>query len=231
MGKRGVKPKGKVKIKWSANFAYAIGLIATDGNVRASGRHISFVSKDMDQIENFLSALAIKVKIGKTFSGYKRILTYRIQFGDVLFCDFLKSIGIHPAKSLTIGTLKIPKDYFFDFLRGCFDGDGCSYSYWDPRWKSSFMFYIGFASGSEKFINWLRININKLSDLKGHLSAHRKKDGKNNYYQLRYSKYEAIKLAQLMYKNKKSFKLKRKYLKIMKSLDIVDKHKGKVFVS
>jgi hypothetical protein len=27
MGKRGQKPKGKIKIKWSANFAYAIGLL------------------------------------------------------------------------------------------------------------------------------------------------------------------------------------------------------------
>jgi hypothetical protein len=31
MGKMGPKPKGKVKIKWSANFAYAIGLLTTSG--------------------------------------------------------------------------------------------------------------------------------------------------------------------------------------------------------
>jgi len=29
MGLRGPKPKGKVKLEWSANFAYAIGLLAT----------------------------------------------------------------------------------------------------------------------------------------------------------------------------------------------------------
>ncbi len=230
MGKRGAKPQGKVKIQWSANFAYAVGLIATDGNVRNAGRHVSFVSKDIEQIKNFLSALVIETKIGKTFSGYKGAWAYRVQFGDVLFCDFLKSIGIYPAKSLTMGELKIPEQYFFDFLRGCLDGDGCSYSYWDKRWKSSFMFYISFASGSRKFILWLQTTIERMSYLVGHITMHKKKGAKNTLFQLRYSKYEAMKLARLMYKNKKGLKLKRKYLKIEKSLAIVREHKGRVFV-
>lgn len=230
MGKRGQKPEGKVKIKWSSKFAYAIGLIATDGCLSGDGRHITFVSKDMEQIKNFLSALAIDVKINKTFSGYKGAWAYRVQFGDVLFFDFLKSIGIYPAKSLTMAKLEIPDKYFFDFLRGCLDGDGCSYSYWDPRWKSSFMFYISFASGSVVFAKWLQSMIEELSQLHGHMSVHKKKGGKNNYYQLKYSKYEAMRLVRLIYKNKKCLKLTRKYLKIEKSLDIVRKHKGRVFV-
>ncbi len=80
MGKRGQKPQGKVKIKWSPNFAYGVGLIVTDGNMRSAGRHISFVSKDMEQIKNFLSAFEIKAKIGKTVSGYKGSLVYRTFF-------------------------------------------------------------------------------------------------------------------------------------------------------
>ena len=31
MGKPGPKPKGYVNTKWSSDFGYAIGLIATDG--------------------------------------------------------------------------------------------------------------------------------------------------------------------------------------------------------
>ncbi len=34
MGKRGAKPQGKVKIKWSPNFAYAVGLITTDYSLK-----------------------------------------------------------------------------------------------------------------------------------------------------------------------------------------------------
>lgn len=230
MGKRGQKPKSKVKIKWSANFAYVIGLIATDGCLSKDGRHILFVSAEKEQVDNYMKALSIENIVGRTTSSYTNKKAFRVQFSDVLFYKFLIEIGLTPAKSLTIKQVTVPDKYFFDFVRGCFDGDGCSYSYWDPRWKSSFMFYVGFASGSVTFIHWLQSIIAKLSNLNGHISTHRKKGGKNNYYQLRYSKYEAMKLARLMYRNKDSIKLTRKYLKIMKSLDIVHKHKGRVFV-
>ena len=69
-----------------------------------------------------------------------------------------------PRKSLTMGKLKIPNKYFFDFLRGCFDGDGCFYSYWDPRWRSSHMFYLEFVSASKKHINWLQNELKKKLD-------------------------------------------------------------------
>ena len=47
------KPKGKVKIEWSPDFAYAIGLITTDGNLSPDGRHVNFTSKDLELIKNF----------------------------------------------------------------------------------------------------------------------------------------------------------------------------------
>ena len=141
---------------------------------------------------------------------------------------FLESIGIRPAKSLTMPKLLIPKKFFADFLRGCFDGDGSSYSYFDPRWKSSLMFYISFASSSPVFIYWLKRMVSSLWGIKGHVTRAYKK---RICYQLRYSKYEAIKLVEFLYRtDKKSIKLNRKYLKIMKSLGIVHGHKGRVFV-
>ena len=66
------------------------------------------------------------------------------------------SIGLMPNKTKIIGAVKIPNNYFFDFLRGHFDGDGTFYSYWDPRWRSSHMFYVVFASASLKHIIWLQ---------------------------------------------------------------------------
>ncbi len=230
MGKQGAKPKGKVKIKWSSNFAYAVGLIVTDGCLSKDGRHILFVSMETEQIDNYMTALGIQNIIGRTTSSFTTKKAFRVQFSDVLFYKFLLGIGLTPAKSLTIQEITVPDEYFFDFVRGCFDGDGSSYSYWDPRWKSSFMFYLSFASGSVVFVTWLQSTIAKFSGLHGHISMHKKKGGKNNYYQLRYSKYEAMKLARLMYKNKNSITLTRKYLKIKKSLDIVSRHKGRVFV-
>jgi len=138
----GVKPKGKVNLKWSPNFAYAIGLIATDGCLYKDGRHISLTSMDVEQLNNFNKALGIKVKVSTKQAGAGRTCTH-IQFSDALFHRFLISIGVTPAKSKTISMVDVPKNYFFDFLRGCLDGDGCFYSYWDSRWRSSHMFYFG----------------------------------------------------------------------------------------
>ena len=145
MGKRGIKPIGRTKIKWSSNFAYAIGLIVTDGNLSKEGNRITFVSKDIEQIENFNKSLGINIKVGIHRSGSTSSTAYRLQFRDVLFFEFLNNIGIFPVKSKTIKKIKIPKKYFFDYLRGCFDGDGSVYSYWDKRYKSSFMFYLSFS--------------------------------------------------------------------------------------
>ena len=108
MGLRGPKPKGKVNIKWSANFAYAIGLIATDGCLSKDGRHVEVTSKDKEQLLNFCEALKIDIKITYKFSGAGEKCG-RIQFGDVLFYQFLFSIGLTSAKSKTIPKLKIPK--------------------------------------------------------------------------------------------------------------------------
>lgn len=221
--KPGPKPKSKVKIRWSPNFAYAIGLITTDGNLSSNGRHIDFTSKDIDQIKNFMKCLNIVAKIGKKQSGFNGKYAFRIQFGDVNFYKFLLSIGLMPKKSRRLGALKIPAQYFFDFLRGHFDGDGSFFSYWDPRWKSSFMFYTEFTSASPKHIHWLRKNIAKMLQLHGHISQ----DGKKSVFQLKYAKKESLKLLKSIYGPGKKVYLERKYRKIQEALKIqtkIDRH-------
>lgn len=219
MGKRGPKPKGKVNIKWSSNFAYAIGLIVTDGNLSKTGNRISFVSKDVEQIKNFNKCLDINIKIGIHHSGSTLNKAYRIQFRDKLFYDFLISIGINPVKSKTIKEIIIPDKYYFDFLRGSFDGDGCFYSYWDKRWKSSFMFYVEFISASKKHIDWIRKENFKRLNIKGHIT----KSGNHSTYQLKYAKKESIEIINKMYYKKDLACLSRKKLKIMKILGSIAK--------
>lgn len=207
---------GKVKIKWSADFAYAIGLLVSDGCL-SGGRHIILVSKDTEQLQNFMKALSISVPIGKTKSGYNGNISFKIQFSDVLFYQFLETIGLMPNKSKIIGEIKIPEKYFFDFLRGSFDGDGCTYSYWDPRWKSSFMFYTTFVSASNEHISWLRDEIYKRLKIRGHLTG----DGRKITFQLKYAKADSLKVLRKMYHSKKVLCLSRKRLKIVEMLATV----------
>ena len=217
MGKRGPKPKGKVKIKWSTKFAYAIGLITTDGNLSKDGRHINFTSKDRDLAELYTRCLDINNKIGRKARGYSKEKKYSVvQFGDVLFYVFLLRIGLSQNKSKTLGKLKIPNKYFFDFLRGHFDGDGCFYSYWDPRWRSSFMFYTTFLSASKNHVDWLQEEIYKRLKIKGHIT----KAKSDSVFCLKYAKSDSMKLLPKLYKNKKIL-LKRKYLKIKQALGIL----------
>jgi hypothetical protein len=219
MGKRGPKPKRIIDEKWTVNLAYAIGLIATDGCLSSDGLLIDLTSKDREQLLNFSKCVGVNFKIGnkKNGNGDKCL---RIQFKNRIFYNFLLSIGLTSRKSLTMGKLKIPDKYFFDFLRGCFDGDGCFYSYWDPRWRSSHMFYLEFISASKKHIDWLKEKLKNEIKVIGHVAVTTRK---NTYYQLKYAKKEALEVINKMYYTPRVVCLSRKRLKIKKALEVDEK--------
>jgi len=215
MGKRGPKPKKIIDETWRPNLAYAIGLLATDGCLSKDNLLIDLTSKDKEQLENFSKCLGLNFTIGhKLNSNGDKCL--RIQFKNRFFYDFLLSIGLTPKKSLTMGKLHIPDKYFFDFLRGCFDGDGCFYSYWDPRWKSSHMFYLEFVSASKKHIDWIQGELKERVSVKGHIVQ----DGRKRSFQLKYAKKEALVIIRRMYYNPSVICLSRKKIKVQKALRI-----------
>lgn len=225
MGKRGPQPKKIIDETWNANLAYAIGLIATDGCLLSGSFLIDLSSKDKEQLLNFSKCVCVDFKIGQKFNsnGDKCL---RIQFKNRIFYEFLLSIGLTPKKSATIGKLKIPERYFFDFLRGCFDGDGSFYSYWDPRWRSSHMFYLTFSSASRIHILWLQERIFKFLLIKGHIS---KSQLKGSIFNLRYAKKEALEIIKKMYYNPDVVCLSRKRMKIEKALEI-EKKQQKAYI-
>jgi hypothetical protein len=213
-----MRPLGKVKIQWSPGFAYAIGLLATDGCLSSDGRHIDLTSKDEEQILNFRTCLSLQNKISKKSSGSEKEKKYfHIEFGDINFYGFLNEIGLTPNKSKTMPGLLIPPDYFFDFLRGSFDGDGCFYSYWDPRWLSSYMFYLTFNSASKIHIDWLQAMVHSNLNIKGHIS----KSMNDPTYKLKYAKAESLKLLPKMYYNERVVCLSRKRQKIEAALKVI----------
>ncbi len=215
--KRGPKPKKIIDETWRPDLAYAIGLLASDGCLSSDGLLIDLTSNEREQLENYSKCLGVNFTIGEKKANHG-IKYLRVQFKNRIFYNFLLSIGLTRKKSLTLNKLAIPDKYFFDFLRGLFDGDGCSYSYWDPRWKSSFMFYVGFTSGSKDFIYWIRQEIKNKIGINGHITKSKRK---NPCYQIKYAKNEAIKLIQQMYKNNKCVCLSRKRLKINESLGTI----------
>ena len=221
--KRGAKPKGQVRIEWTPDFAYSIGLLTADGCLSKNGRHIDFTSKDRDLVLTFRACLRLKVKVSPKWSGGGS-KSYHVQFGDVLFYRFLNGVGLTSAKSKTILHVHVPDTFFFDFLRGYFDGDGCSYSYYDPVFPNSFRFYISFISASPLFLKWLQTEIFKKTGILGSINGYRDKP----YVQLRYAKKEAVVLSTKMYYRTDVSHLRRKRLKIEKALRIIERRSGEI---
>ena len=51
------------------------------------------------------------------------------------------------------------------------------------------MFYMGLCSGSRKFIDWLRKEINKRIGIKGHITSNKKKE---KYFSLRLDRVRRV---------------------------------------
>ena len=201
-----MKRLSKVKIKWSSDFAYAIGLIATDGNLSKDGRHLNMTSKDKELIIIFKKCLNIKNKIGRKTREKSKIKKYfQVQFGDKNFYEFLVSLGLSPAKSKTLGILKIPDIYFADFFRGCIDGDGNIDIHSHPE-SQHLQLRIRLNSASINFINWVKGKIDKLVEPKGGWIKYY-----SGVYVLSYGKADTIKLLNFMYYYKVRYYLKRKH--------------------
>lgn len=209
-------------MRWSSDLAYAIGLITTDGSLSIDGRHINLASKDIEQIETFARLLQLKNKIGQKKSSFNPNGKYfQIQFGNVKLYRFLLTVGLTPNKTKTLGSLKIPDRYFADFLRGHLDGDGFTFSYWDKRWKSSFMLYTGFISASRLHLEWIKDTICKLYKIEGKI----KFSGRSTF-QLLYAKKSSILLLKKIYHHPDIPHLSRKRFKIEQALDIINKRAG-----
>ncbi len=216
MGKMRRPSRLVISQKWSPRLAYALGLIATDGCLSYPWYLIDLTSKDREQLDNFNRCLGTSFWIGSKSGGNGRQYL-RIQFKNKTFYEFLVSIGLTPKKSKTLGELRIPPQYFWDLLRGEYDGDGSSYAYWDKRWRSSFMFYTCFVSASREHLDWLRSEIFKRIGVSGHVT-HAKG---NSIFQLKYAKSDSLKLLRKMYYAKEVVCLSRKRLKIERILDTV----------
>ncbi|MFH0827108.1 MAG: LAGLIDADG family homing endonuclease [Candidatus Omnitrophota bacterium] len=136
-----------------AHLWYLVGLIATDGCLSSDGRHIDITAKDSDFLQTIKDAIGISNKVGIKYNGKKQ-KSFHIQIGNKNLYDFLLSIGLSQNKSLTLGSLEVPNQYFADFFRGVIDGDGCIRRWIHPT-NNREQWSLRVYSGSEKFIYWL----------------------------------------------------------------------------
>ncbi len=210
------KRQSKVRTTWDSNLAYVVGVIASDGNLSPDLRHLNITSLDYEMIQNCKNCLGISNKIGKKSRGGSKDKKYFVlQFGDKNFFDFLLSIGLTPKKSLTLGPLKIPQKYYFDFLRGCIDGDGNISVSKHPESKN-IQLRIRLCSGSITFLEWVHLMNIKYGKITG---GYFQKSKRSSVYLLSYGKCDSMTLLLRLYYDINVVCLNRKR-------EIVEKYAG-----
>jgi hypothetical protein len=156
---------------WTPELAYAVGLIASDGNLpKGKISVVCMVSTDPDLIELYRTCLRLSETVStahRLFKG-KRKPVYVVTICDRAYRAFLEDIGLTPAKSKTLGPLAIPDHVFRDFLRGCWDGDEC----WTiQRQQSREYLHAVLVSGSLTFLLWVQATVQRLIGLYGGISG------------------------------------------------------------
>jgi len=212
---------------WSPEVAYAVGLIATDGNLSSDGRHINLTSSDKQQLRNFQRCLRITTKLSSNPPGsFTRNPSYRVQFGSRQLYQWLQSIGLTPRKTGSLGTLKVPQVFFPDFLRGVIDGDGSIVLYTDRYnvYKGTYYeylrLYVTIASSSYKFLHWIQQTLRQRLSVRGSLLQQPPRPWATKpSWKLRFAKHDSLKILRWIYYDDRISCLTRKRVLAERAMD------------
>ena len=196
--------------RWSAEMAYILGLIITDGCITKEGR-ISLSMNDSEILEKVKIAMGSKHPI--ILSKHQQGL-YHFNFARERLVNDLAKLGIGPRKSLTVKFPPIPDAFMCDFVRGVFDGDG---SVFFVKNSEAYPLRTKFCSGSKDFITGLELNLQKLGLPRRNIYEQKTKNGL--YYTIKYGHKDSQKLFYILYKNYQNIPfLERKYNKFIEGL-------------
>jgi len=220
--------------RWSSDMAYILGFWWADGYI-SDGRfgitqHINDIS--------LLKKISKKMKSNyKIYIAKKRPNTAEIRIASSAIINDLLKLGGDYRKSLICKFPYVPKKYLPDFVRGCWDGDGCIY--YNNHQKGYMAVY---SSGSKKFIERLLSVLRKnIADFRGGISTiynkkgykicniKMKKDSTN--YQLVLGANDTRRLKNFMYYNDNILKMDRKWKKFKLVGNINLSTREKIFLS
>lgn len=117
----------------SQNKAYIIGLLSADGCNYKEKSTISLSLEECDK--EILEKIRVEMRnehpleyidyTNKHDFGYTYKNQYRMLIFNTHMCNALENIGVIPNKSLSLEfSSAIPEQYYSDYVRGIFDGDG-----------------------------------------------------------------------------------------------------------
>lgn len=203
-------------LEWSDAMGYVVGLMATDGCLINTGRHLSFDSGDEQLVQTFLRCLgrSLKYRAMPTKIGGVR---YRAQFGDVRFYSWLQSIGLSQRKSLTIGAIDVPDRFLYSLLRGLLEGDGHISNFVHRPTRRAYPDYeyerfgVFFSSASRPHLEWIRERVKHALGVEGSIQMPERRPGRHDFFKLQYGKHASIALMQQLYGDPDAPRLERKW--------------------
>lgn len=155
----------------SPDLAYAVGLIASDGNLPKRNNCVVLTSTDQELADVFPSLLGMgSAHVTQVAPRPPRKRAYIVQVCDYVFRAFVEARGLRPNKTLSIGALDIPDEVFVDFLRGEMDGDGT----WvvGRGWRGVRYLIAKFVSKSRDYLIWLQAMTERLAGVEGRIAGH-----------------------------------------------------------
>jgi hypothetical protein len=185
---------------WSCDMAYVLGFFAADGNMIKTKRGTHFMAiqvTDKEIVYAIREAMHSDHKVSVRKGSGSISDKYRIQIGSREMFDDLVRLGFMPNKSKRLHMPTMPSEFFSDFVRGYFDGDG---NVWvglkhKERSKPLLCISLVFTSGTKMFLLELKEKLGELLSTGGSLV---KKSG-SNCYSLQYSIHDTLKLCDFMY--------------------------------
>lgn len=148
-------------------MSYVLGYFVADGCIcvdkRRKNRPFTFniTSIDKDHLDKIKDALESEHKISKK-PGMKGGFAYQIQIRNQVIARDLMDLGIMPRKTFNLGEIKVPDEYFADFVRGFFDGDGSVYVY---NVNNVPQVKVGFVCASLSFITGFNQHLCRLLNI------------------------------------------------------------------
>lgn len=199
-------------------MAYVVGLMATDGCLVSRGkRHLAFDSGDEDLIRTFLACIGRHPTYHTKRNKNSREVSYQAQFSDARFYRWLGTIGIHPRKSLTIGSIDVPDRLLAPLARGLFEGDGHIANFVHAPTRSGYPDYVYerlwvfFNCASRPHLEWLKTALERTLLVYGYIEVRPATDTRKAFYRLKFGNRDSVTLLQAMYPHPDVPKLERKW--------------------
>ncbi len=193
-------------------MAYILGFFVADGCITVSKERknnpytFNITSIDLEHLYLLREAINSDHKISKKQINKNG---YQLQIRNQVLCNDLINFGIRPRKTYNLDPVDVPEEYFADFTRGFFDGDGSVYIQkvnGTLQLKSSF---VGVSSPFIKDFNKRLCMALAIAEKSIHIQIDRM-EKRMVQYNMHFYIDDSEKLAKFMYGNNPTLYLDRK---------------------